>query len=424
MPQKKPENNPFAPADFIPFREHGIERKEMERDLRKLEEEKRLLEEHLRRAQKMEALGTLAGGIAHDFNNILASMMGFTEMAARETRRTVRNEYLDQVLLACGRAKNLVNQILAISRSQEQERRPLDIRILLKEALSLLRASLPSTIEIRSDLASEEMLVLADPTEVHQIIVNLCTNAAHVMQDQGGVLTISLTSLEIPQTARPAHPDLQAGNYVRLSVSDTGRGIDADIKEKIFDPSFTTGKDRGGTGLGLSVVHGIVKNAGGAIDVQSAAGQGATFAIYLPRILPCEKPETADRDGVDLPGSESILFVDDEEMLVRMAKNYFQTMGYQITATASSPEALRLFQENPARFDLVIADMTMPQITGASLCRMFLKIRPELPIILCTGYSDAASMSEIEELNIRELVLKPVFIKDLGLRVRRILDDE
>ncbi len=392
--------------------------------IKRVEEEKKLLEEHLRQAQKMEAIGTLAGGIAHDFNNILASMMGFTEMAARETRRAARNDYLDQVLLACERAKNLVNQILAFSRSREQERRPLDIRLVLKEALSLLRASLPSTIEIKSDIAREEMLVLADPTEIHQITMNLCTNAAHAMQDKGGVLTISLTSVGIPQAARPAHPDLQAGDYVRLSVSDTGHGIGADIKEKIFDPFFTTKKDQEGTGLGLSVVYGIVKNAGGVIDMQSVAGQGATFTIYLPQISPCENTEAGDRDGVDMPGSESILFVDDEEMLVRMAKKYFQEMGYQVTATTSSPEALQLFQENPARFDLVIADMTMPHITGTSLCRAFLKIRPKLPIILCTGYSDAASMSEIEKLNIRELVLKPVFVRDLGLRVRRILDKE
>lgn len=423
MPQKKKENNQFAPADSIHFREYSSERKKMERDLKKLEEEKRLLEEHLRRVQKMEAIGILAGGIAHDFNNILASIMGFTEMAARETRRTTRNDYLGQVLLACGRAKNLVNQILAISRSREQERKPVDVRILLKEALSLLRASLPSTIEIRPDLTAGEMLVLADPTEIHQIIMNLSTNAAHAMQDKGGVLTISLESIEISQAARPAHPDLRAGNYVRLSVSDTGHGIGAAIQEKIFDPFFTT-KDEEGTGLGLSVVYGIVKDAGGAIDAQSAAGQGATFAIYLPQIVPCGKPDTAGVDGMDLPGTESILFVDDEEMLVRMAKSYFQAMGYQITATDSSPEALQLFQENPARFDLVIADMTMPQITGPSLCRTFLKIRPGLPIILCTGYSDAASMSEIEELNIRELVLKPIPVRDLGLRVRRILDKE
>ncbi len=424
MSQKKQEDKQFAPADSIPFREYSSERKKMERDLKKLEEEKRLLEDHLRQVRKMEAIGILAGGIAHDFNNILASMMGFTQMAAKETRRAVRNDYLDQVLLACGRAKNLVDRILAFSRSREQERRPVDIRMVLQEALSLLRASLPRTIEIRPDLAPEEMLVLADWTEIHQIITNLCTNGAHAMQDKGGVMTISLASVEIPQTVRPAHPDLQAGDYVRLSVSDTGDGIGEDIKEKIFDSFFTTGKDLEGTGLDLSVVYDIVKNVGGAIDVQSVAGQGAIFTIYLPQISPREKTEAGGGDGADIQGSESILFVDDEEMLVRVAKKYFQAMGYQVTAITSSPEALQLFRENPARFDLVIADMTMPQITGASLCREFLKIRPKLPIILCTGYSDAASMSEIEKLNIRELVLKPVLVRDLGLRVRRILDKE
>lgn len=385
--------------------------------------DRRRLESLLRQAQKMEAIGTLAGGIAHDFNNILASMMGFTEMAARETRRAVRNDYLDQVLTACERAKSLVNQILAFSRQRERERRPVDIRIVLKEALSLLRASLPSTIEIKPDITGEEMLVLADPTEIHQIIMNLCTNAAYAMRDTGGVLTVSLSLFEIHHPARSYHPDLREGAYVRLSVSDTGPGIAADIREKIFDPFFTTKKEKEGTGLGLSVVYGIVKNAGGAIDVQSVPGYGATFSIYLPcAAQEIHIPEVEQIEN-DCRGHERMLFVDDEATLVKVAKLFFESMGYSMTATTSSQEALRLFRENPDGFDLVITDMTMPQMTGAELSSAILKIRPEMPIILCTGYSSGINTETAKKLNIREFLMKPISLNELGQVVRKVLDE-
>ena len=384
--------------------------------------DRRRLESQLRQAQKMEAIGTLAGGIAHDFNNILASMMGFTEMAARETRRAVRNDYLEQVLKACERAKNLVNQILAFSRQRERERRPVDIRLVLKEALILLRASLPSTVAIKTDIAGEEMLVLADPTEIHQIIMNLCTNAAQAMHETGGVIAISLSRAEIHHLVRAYHADLREGSYVRFSVSDTGPGIAAGIKEKIFDPFFTTKKDKEGTGLGLSVVYGIVKNVGGVIDVQSLPGHGTTFEVYLP----CASPEInipeSEQIENDCRGHERILFVDDEAMLVKMAKLFFESMGYSIMVTTSSPEALHLFQENPDGFDLVITDMTMPQMTGAELSLAILKIRPEMPIILCTGYSSGINTETAKKLNIREFLMKPISLNELGLAVRRVLD--
>ncbi|MEE9910635.1 MAG: PAS domain S-box protein [Deltaproteobacteria bacterium] len=384
--------------------------------------DRRRLESQLRQAQKMEAIGTLAGGIAHDFNNILASMMGFTEMATRETRRAVRNDYLDQVLKACERAKNLVDQILAFSRQREQERRPVDIRLVLKEALGLLRATLPSTIEMKPDITGEEMPVLADPTEIHQIIMNLCTNAAHAMREAGGMLTIRLSGIEILHPADSPNPDLRLGAYAQLTVGDTGHGIDAAIKDKIFDPFFTTKKDREGTGLGLSVVYGIVKNAGGAIAIQSAAGCGTTFTVYLPCASFAAGGKENHQQNMDLRGQERILFVDDEELIVKMAKIFFESLGYSITAVTSSLEALQLFQDHPGGFDLVVTDMTMPRMTGAELSSAILKIRPELPIILCTGYSNAINTETAQKLNIRALLMKPVSLNEMGLVVRKVLD--
>jgi len=384
--------------------------------------ERRRLEFQLRQAQKMEAIGTLAGGIAHDFNNILASMIGFTEMAAKESRPDVRHRYHDRVLQACTRAKNLINQILSFSRKQEQELSPLDVKLILKEALILLRATLPSTIEIRHHISREKTHVLADPTQIHQIIINLCTNAAHAMRDKGGILDIRLSDVDIQHPELIPHPDLPVGSYVVLSVSDTGHGIDPAAKDKIFDPFFTTKNAGDGTGLGLSVVYGIVKRCGGAIDVVSEVGQGTTFTIYLPRVGLESGHDDARREEMDFRGTERILFVDDEEALVALARAYFESRGFQVTATVSSREAVRLFREDPERFDLVITDMTMPEMTGAELARLLLAVRPHLPVILCTGYSDSINMAQVRKLNIREFILKPVSLEDLGRLVRRVLD--
>ena len=384
--------------------------------------EQRRLEHQLRQAQKMEAIGTLAGGIAHDFNNILASLIGFTEMAARESRQDVRRKYLDRVLQACGRAKNLINQILSFSRTQEQELKPFDVKLILKEALSLMRATLPSTIEIRHNITKEETKVLADPTQIHQIMINLCTNAAHAMREKGGILDIRLSCIEIFNPELAPHPDLPLGFYVVLSVSDTGHGIDHAIKDKIFDPFFTTKSSREGTGLGLSVVYGIVRQCGGAIDVQSTMGRGAVFTIYLPRISSEDSAGEPGQEETEPQGNERILFIDDEESLVTLARAFFESRGYHVTATVNSLDAFRLFQKNPDGFDLVITDMTMPEITGAELVRAFLKIRADIPIILCTGYSDSISVAEVRKLKIREFVLKPVALNDLGRLVRRVLD--
>jgi PAS domain S-box-containing protein len=383
--------------------------------------ERKRLESQLRQAQKMEAIGTLAGGIAHDFNNILASMMGYTEMSIKESRQEVRRDYLNQVLQACERAKNLVNQILFFSRQREEELRPLDVRPIVKEALNLLRATLPTTMEIKQAITAKETTVLADPTQIHQIIMNLSTNAAHAMREKGGVLEVRLSNLEYKADSQDIPPGLQPGCYLQLSVSDTGHGIDAAIRDKIFDPFFTTKQAREGTGLGLSVVYGIVKSCGGAIDVQSFTGKGTTMTIYLPCILAKKNIEEKTLIDVDLQGHDQILFVDDEEMLVRMARAFFKSLGYSITATTSSAEALKLCEENPQRFDLVITDMTMPEITGIALARALMKIRPELPVILCTGYSDAVNLEDARNLNIREFCRKPLLLNDMGRMVKRIL---
>jgi PAS domain S-box-containing protein len=383
---------------------------------------RRHLEYLLRQAQKMEAIGSLAGGIAHDFNNILASMIGFTEMANKETRENIRRKYHDRVLQSCDRAKHLVSQILSFSRQKEQEKYPVDIRFIIQEALTLLRATLPSTIEIRQEITDEQTTVLADPTQIHQIMMNLCTNAAYAMKEKGGFIDIHLSNLQITHSSMPPHPDLQIGSYIQLSIRDTGQGIDSTIQDKIFDPFFTTKKPNEGTGLGLSVVYGIVKSCGGAVDVQSSLGKGATFVIYLPSIHREAYQETTEEEDLDPRGNERILFIDDEESLVVLAQAFFQSKGYQITSTVSSIEALTLFQRTPEAFDLVITDMTMPEMTGADLARSFLTIRPNLPIILCTGYSDAIHLEKARKLNIRELVAKPVSMRDLGILVRRLLN--
>ena len=391
--------------------------------IKELEEEKLNAEAQLQQAQKMEAIGTLAGGIAHDFNNILGAIMGYSElikMKLPEESDLISD--LDQVIRAGERARDLVRQILTVARQQRQEQRPVQIRYIIREALNLLKATLPSTIEIREDLAKDAGIVNADPTQVHQVIMNLCTNAGHAMQEDGGVLTVELANVEIDDLSASRHLDLDAGSYLRLTVSDTGYGMTSEIMERIFDPYYTT-KDTGeGTGLGLSVAQGIVKANGGTITVYSEPGIGTTFHVYLPVIQEAERAEKEESEAPLPTGNERILFIDDEQVLVEIGSQMLERLGYEVVTKRSSVQALELFRAEPDRFDLVITDMTMPEMTGDKLARELMKIRPDIPIILCTGYSKRISEEKAKEMGIRAFLMKPILRRTIAETIREALD--
>lgn len=385
--------------------------------------EQKSLELQLRQTQKMESLGKLTAGIAHDFNNILSSLLGYTQLAMRELKEERKLDHLNQVLKACDRAKSLIKQILSMSHRSEQEQKPVDTGIIAKEVLSLLKSTLPSNIEFRYRIANKSMMVAADPTQIHQIIMNLCTNAAHAMRERNGLLYINITNIIISNNALFLVPHLRVGPYVRLTVKDTGHGIDPAIMDRIFDPFFTTKEIGEGTGLGLSIVYGIVNSLGGAISVQSKSGKGTTFNIYLPR-LNVVTPRKKKKPSQDMPvGTEQILFVDDEVSIVDMGKKMLQSLGYNVVAVNSSLEALKLFLSKPDRFDIVITDMTMPHIAGTELAEKILEVRPEIPIILCTGYGNLINEKKIKAMGIRKFLIKPVSMPDIALSVREILDD-
>jgi len=388
---------------------------------KRAEEEKALQEKQLRQAQKMEAIGTLAGGIAHDFNNILSAIVGYTDIAWHDLPANSRaGGYLKKVLKAGDRARALVNQILAFSRATELETRPVVVKQIAKEALKLLQATLPSTIQILTDLQSSAA-ILADPTHIHQVLMNLCTNAAHAMQNQGGQLIVTLRETTLDENLQGADYGLKPGPYLKLIVSDTGSGIEPEIIERIFDPFFTTKKPGEGTGMGLAVVHGIIKECGGSIQVQSANAQGTTFEVWLP-IIEAEN-EVAPPDEAPLPvGNESILFVDDEPDLVDVGLQMLEWLGYRVTAINDSREALDLFRRSPQDFDLVITDMTMPRMTGDLLSRHLLAIRPNIPIIICTGYSEKINADSIQSMGLAGIAYKPLIMKDLADLIRRTLD--
>ncbi|OPY08175.1 MAG: Blue-light-activated protein [Syntrophus sp. PtaB.Bin001] len=386
------------------------------------EQDRLALEKQLFRAQKMEAIGTMAGGIAHDFNNILGAVIGYTEMTLYGLYDSPWRSKLEQIIKICERAKDLVQQLLAFSRHSNQERKPLQPAILIKESLKLLRSSIPSTIDIHQNIKAATSTIMADPTRIHQIMMNLCTNAAHAMRETGGILEISLDSRDIRAGDVDADLQLEPGPYVILTVSDTGQGIAPDIQNRIFEPFFTTKAPGEGTGLGLSVVYGIVKNYGGAVTVDSAPGKGATFRIYLPRIDEEGFPVTYEVEKTLPCGREHVMFVDDEELLVEMGQEMLRALGYKVTGVRSSLEALERFRNDPQQFDLVITDMTMPQMTGIVLARNLLQIRKDIPIILCTGFSEIITEEDAKKLGIKEFIMKPLFMKDLAAAIRRTLD--
>ena len=386
-----------------------------------IEEKKKQIEVLLQQAQKMESIGTLAGGIAHDFNNILQSIILNTELAQFENSgNTVVQHRMDEVLRASKRATDLVKQILTFSRQSELELKPLKISLVIKEALKMLRSSLPTTIEIITNICKEDDLVLADPTQIHQVVMNLCTNASHAMRENGGSLTVNLEPVEIRKESIGIYPELNPGYYLRLSVSDTGHGMEKNTIDRIFDPFFTT-KERGeGTGLGLAVVYGIIKELKGAIRVESERDSGTSFSILFPRI---QRPVKADAvETRPIPGgTEVMLLIDDEEGLLVAQRKIFERLGYRVETRSSSIEALEAFKANPGQYDIVITDQTMPKMTGAQLAKEFIAIRPDIPIILCTGFSDVISEEEAKSIGIKEFIMKPIVISEIAWKVREIL---
>ncbi len=384
------------------------------------EEERRKLESQLIQAQKMEAIGTLAGGIAHDFNNILSAIIGYTELGLLEVPRTSRiKSYLEQTFEAGKRAGELVKQILAFSRQTDVEIQQIRVASIIKETIKLLRSTLPSTIEIRQYIENTPM-VMGDPTQIHQIVMNLCTNAYHAMQENGGVLTVTLRYREFVTALDLPVADMRPAKYVELIISDTGHGIPPENLNRIFDPYYTTKKRGKGTGLGLAVVHGIVKSYHGAVTVESQLDSGTIFRVFLPAIDSDEQTLLAD-DGALPRGNERILLVDDESPLIDVERQLLERLGYSVTTQTKSREALRLFGKEPMNYDLVITDLTMPELTGDNLARELLKVRADIPIVLCTGFSEHLTEEKARALGIKEFVTKPLLMKDFALAVRRAL---
>lgn len=388
----------------------------------KAESERAKLEVQLRQAQKMESIGVLAGGIAHDFNNILAAIMGFTELARDATQPGSRIiQDLDRVMTSAHRAKDLVKQILAFSRQSNVELMPIKIQPVVKESLKMLRASIPTTITIKEEIHPQAGVVLADPTQVQQIVMNLCTNAYHAMEEAGGVLSVRVRETFLGAPTVSDDQQLIAGDFVELMVSDTGTGIAPDVIDKIFDPYFTTKAIGKGSGMGLSITHGIIKSYGGDITVESTLGQGTTFYAYFPLVQ--EETEPLKETHDEAPGgNERILFVDDEELLAELGQAMLGRLGYRVTVRRSGVEALETFMCAPDQFDVVITDQTMPEMTGSELARRILHVRPELPIILCTGFGQTVSEASAKAIGIRQLAFKPLTNFSIAQLIRSVLD--
>ena len=380
------------------------------------------LEKQLQQSQKFEAVGTLAGGIAHDFNNILSSIIGFTELALDDSVKgsSIENS-LQEVYSAGKRAKDLVKQILTFARQSDEELKPIKAKLIVKEVVSFLRSSIPTTIKIKQKIKSESW-IMGNPTQLHQVLMNLCTNAAYAMEKDGGTLEVGLTDIRIDSKNTILDLKLNPCDYVKLIVSDTGTGISPEIIETIFEPYFTTKPPGEGTGLGLALIQGIVEKYNGKIIVESELGKGSVFTIYFPIF---KTTETYRSYGTEpLPtGSERILFVDDEMSISKMGDQILSRLGYSVAIRSSSVEALELFKLKPFDFDLVITDMTMPNMTGDKLAVELIKIRPEIPVILCTGYSKKISDGTAAQLGIKAFVFKPVLKANLAKTVRKVLDE-
>jgi signal transduction histidine kinase/CheY-like chemotaxis protein len=394
-------------------------------DVRKKYEKERVdLEAQLFQLKKMETIGTLAGGIAHDFNNILTPILGYTDMALEELpdESTLKFD-IEQINNAANRGKDLVQQILTFSREVNFDKKPVQLNLIVIEVLNLIKASLPPGIEIRQLLEPGIGTVLADSTHMHQIIMNLCTNACYAMANSGGILEVKLDVIKVDQKLEKQVNNLKKGNYVRLILSDTGHGMDRKTKERIFEPFFTRKEVGAGSGLGLSVVHGIVNNYEGAITVDSSPGKGTIFTIYLPQFSTILFSQN-ELNKTPTKGNEFILFVDDEQEITYMGKKMLENLGYKVTIKSDSLSALREFESNPLKYSLLVTDQTMPQMFGTELAARMKEIRPELKVIIITGYIDKLSEELITSSGISEIIMKPLILSDFSKVIRKVLDEK
>ncbi len=394
------------------------------------------LEKQLIQAQKMESIATLAGGIGHDFNNILGAILGNTDLllyrissASRESRTTVCEQeitfpeiedHLLAIKTAGNRAKGLITQIQAFSRQTSSQKLDVDITPVIKETIKLLRSSLPATLELKSSIDPNVGLIHADPTQIQQVVMNLCTNGAQAMQEKGGCLSVEMKSITIGTTVSPGEPELQPGEYVMLSIQDTGIGMAEEIRARIFDPFFTTRELGTGTGMGLAVIHGIVKSHGGVIDVQSEENEGSFFRIYFPKSVKEDDAKEVDIVSNMVGGDETILLVDDENALLKMRSKMLKYLGYNVLTATNGLDAYTLFKEQSEKIDIIITDNTMPLMTGVQLCREIAKVR-KVPIILCSGLSNSMCEQEAEEAGISKIFQKPLNINTLARTIREVL---
>ncbi|MEA2060448.1 MAG: PAS domain S-box protein [Thermodesulfobacteriota bacterium] len=392
---------------------------------KKTENEKKNLEIKLRQTHKMEAIGTLAGGIAHDFNNILSGVFGYAQLAEKNIENPLKARgYIRQIHKGARRAAELIQQILTFSRQSEHEKSLLTVSVVVKEALKLLRSTIPTTIEIREKIFSNAR-VMADSTQIHQVLMNLCTNAYHAMRVNGGTITVELKETDIEEESTLINANISPGRYLNLKISDTGEGISKEILNKIFDPYFTTKNAREGTGLGLSLVYGIVEDHGGFIRVKSELDKGTTFDIFLPVTeKKTDPPVEINKMPVAGRGSENIIIVDDEESVLLSTKELLEDYGYSINAFSNGQDTFNAFKKNPYEFDLLITDMTMPHMSGDELAQKSLDIRKDLKIILCTGYSENMSEARAREIGIRQFLQKPFNTDRLLSIVRSLLDQK
>jgi signal transduction histidine kinase/CheY-like chemotaxis protein len=383
--------------------------------------EQKKLESRLRQGQKMEAIGKLAGGIAHDFNNIIGIILGNAELAIDDVPDwNPARHNLEEVRIASLRAKDVVRQLLSFARKTMLEKKPTNIIPIITESLSLLRSSIPTSIEIRQNIPKDVNTILADPTQIHQVLINLCTNANHAMPD-GGIFEVSLKHATFDENAAAQYTDLNPGRYVNLIVRDTGHGIPNEEIDRIFEPYFTTKEVGKGTGMGLAVVHGIVKEHNGIITVESELGKGTTFSIFFPVVT--KEAAAKDETNEKLPtGNEKILFVDDEESIVKLGCQRLERLGYKVEATISPIEALELFRSKPNQFDLIITDMTMPLMTGDKLVREILNIRPDMPAIISTGFSEKIDEKKAKTIGAVGYIEKPHDKIELAKIVRQVLN--